>query len=59
MVFDAKLVKVLKDCGRMSDDEKFVFERLIDAGDSGGNGELVVDKLDCGDGSFEVDSRNF
>ena len=42
----------MEDGGRMVDDEKFVFERSIDASNGGRDGELSVDKFDAGDGSF-------
>lgn len=52
-------VEVFENRGGVADDEKFVVEGLIDSGDGGGDGELAVDKLDAGDGGFEVDTRDF
>ena len=54
-----KMVEVFENCRGMADDEKFVVEGLIDAGDGGGDGELAVDELDAGDGGFEVDTGDF
>ena len=50
--FGLELVEAMEDGGRMADDEKFVFERSIDASNGGRDGELSVDKFDAGDGSF-------
>lgn len=52
-------VEVFEDRGGVAYDEKFIVEGLIDSGDGGGDGELAVDKLDAGDGGFEVDTRDF
>ena len=43
----------------MADDEKFILEGLIEAGDGGRDGKLTVDELDAGDGSFETDGGDF
>ncbi len=52
--FGLELVEAMEDGGRMADDEKFVFERSIDASNGGRDGELSVDKFDAGDGSFKL-----
>lgn len=52
-------VEVFENRGGVTDDEKLVVERLIDAGDGGGDGELAVDEFDAGDGGFEVDTGDF
>lgn len=56
---DFELVEVLEDGGRVPDDEKFVLEGLVNAGDSGGDGKLMIDKLNIGDRGFEIDGGDF
>lgn len=52
-------VEAFENRGGVTDDEKFVVEGLIDAGDGGGDGKLAVDELDASDRGFEVDTRDF
>lgn len=52
-------VEAFENRGGVTDDEKFVVEGLIDAGDGGGDGKLAVDELDAGDGGFEVNAGDF
>lgn len=54
-----ELVEVLEDGGRMANDEEFILERLIDSGDSSGNGELAINEFDTGDWGLQANGGDF
>lgn len=56
---DFEMVEVLEDCGGVTNDKKFVFERLVNAGNSSRHCELMIDELDIGDGCFELNGGDF
>ena len=54
-----ELIEVLKNRRGVTNDKKFVLERLINAGDGSWNGKLTVDEFNVSNWGFEVDGGNF